>query len=346
MGNTNKTSLEKIEKFLLKTCKEELYRTLENYPEERSIVLDYTDLIDYDQDLADLLLRRPTECLMAFQRTIKNIDPLMKDAELNVRFKNLTNFIPMNKLNSRHMDEFLVTRGIIKNISDIHPRIINATFECRGCMRLVEIDQPSSKTLLELSLCPECGSRSFRLLQEDSEYVDIRNATLVETATNDSPRFEAKQLKIIYEDDLVNKLRNNDVVNLIGTLKSYKAGKDGKFINYLYVNNIEFVKKWGENLTGDYEIEFSDDIRNTPEYNEWRNKVIIRDKETCQCCGLNKHLEAHHIYGLEEHKELALDVGNGITLCQFCHKKYHSVHGVIDITPEKFAKFMRRHSVG
>lgn len=62
-------------------------------------------------------------------------------------------------------------------------------------------------------------SKIFQITPRRSKYIDTRNAVLVETTVNKSPRFEAKRLKIIYEDDLVNKLRNNDVVKLIGTLK-------------------------------------------------------------------------------------------------------------------------------
>ena len=78
-------------------------------------------------------------------------------------------------------------------------------------------------------------------------------------------------------------------------------------------------------------------IRNSPEYAEWRLKVYTRDNFTCQKCGCNKsgELEAHHIKFLfviiKEYQIKTLDdalkckelweVKNGLTLCKDCHHK-------------------------
>ena len=94
----------------------------------------------------------------------------------------------------------------------------------------------------------------------------------------------------------------------------------------------------------DQQVTFSRD-QETPGYTKWRNDVIKRD-EVCQCCGLNKHLVAHHIFGYKEHPELAVNVDNGITLCQFCHDKYHSIYGVKDINPHDLVEFIRKYSSG
>jgi len=81
-----------------------------------------------------------------------------------------------------------------------------------------------------------------------------------------------------------------------------------------------------------------------PNYNNWRNKILNRDK-VCQCCGLDKHLQVHHLFGYKEHPELATNENNGITLCKFCHNKYHSVYGLKNINPLDFMKFMDRFKV-
>ena len=63
----------------------------------------------------------------------------------------------------------------------------------------------------------------------------------------------------------------------------------------------------------------------TPGYNDWRTDIIKRD-EKCVCCGFDKHLQAHHLFGYKENPELATHEHNGVTLCKFCHDKYHSVN--------------------
>jgi len=64
--------------------------------------------------------------------------------------------------------------------------------------------------------------------------------------------------------------------------------------------------------------------RNTPEYRQWRYEVFERDKYICMECGeTNVKLNAHHIVRWIDCEELRLEVDNGLTLCEPCHKKEH-----------------------
>lgn len=80
----------------------------------------------------------------------------------------------------------------------------------------------------------------------------------------------------------------------------------------------------------------------TPGYNDWRKSIINRDKK-CVCCGLDKHLEAHHLFGYKENPSLAVNESNGVTLCKFCHDKYHSVYGLKNINPVDFMNFIKKY---
>ena len=82
------------------------------------------------------------------------------------------------------------------------------------------------------------------------------------------------------------------------------------------------------------------------DYRIFKENVLSRDNHKCQCCGLDKRLHVHHIYSYTTHPELATDVTNGITLCQFCHQKYHSVYGKKDsANPVTFAQFIKRFGI-
>nr|DAW05824.1 MAG TPA: NinG recombination protein [Caudoviricetes sp.] len=82
--------------------------------------------------------------------------------------------------------------------------------------------------------------------------------------------------------------------------------------------------------------------RNIDGYSEWRRQVYERDKYTCQCCGDNKggNLVAHHILNYSEHEELRTNVGNGITLCETCHKEFHNTYGYKNNTKEQVNEFI------
>lgn len=64
-------------------------------------------------------------------------------------------------------------------------------------------------------------------------------------------------------------------------------------------------------------------LRQTAVYKEWRKKVYERDAFSCQHCGTNKDLHAHHIKSFSKYPELRYDIDNGITLCRPCHGKVH-----------------------
>jgi hypothetical protein len=63
--------------------------------------------------------------------------------------------------------------------------------------------------------------------------------------------------------------------------------------------------------------------RNMPEYAEWRKAVYQRDNYTCQECGAQGKIVAHHIKQWAHHPELRFDVSNGLTLCDDCHAVKH-----------------------
>lgn len=81
-----------------------------------------------------------------------------------------------------------------------------------------------------------------------------------------------------------------------------------------------------------------------PGYDNWRRSILNRDK-VCQCCGHDDKLEVHHLFGYKENPSLAVNKFNGITLCKFCHDKYHSVYGLKGINPVDFVDFIKRFGV-
>lgn len=76
-------------------------------------------------------------------------------------------------------------------------------------------------------------------------------------------------------------------------------------------------------------------------YGLWRKAVFERDNYTCQCCGDFKggNLRAHHLDAYSWCKERRLDIENGITLCDTCHRKFHSKYGVFNNTGKQFITF-------
>ena len=61
------------------------------------------------------------------------------------------------------------------------------------------------------------------------------------------------------------------------------------------------------------------DLRNSPEYNQWKNEVKHRDGNACRRCGFENNLHVHHIKPFKKYPEFATELDNGLTLCGNCH---------------------------
>ena len=112
-------------------------------------------------------------------------------------------------------------------------------------------------------------------------------------------------------------------------------------INIVLLSDILFKKY----LNHDNKDTLEEDIANREsdsDYRIFRENVLSRDNYKCQCCGLKKKLHVHHIFSYKYYSSLRTDVNNGITLCKYCHQKYHTIYGnKRNVNAETFSKFMR-----
>ena len=80
--------------------------------------------------------------------------------------------------------------------------------------------------------------------------------------------------------------------------------------------------------------------RDYHEYDEFIKRVLCRDNFTCQCCGAtNCKLNVHHLNGYDWYIEGRIDDTNGISLCENCHKNFHSIYGYGNNTKEQFEEW-------
>ena len=98
--------------------------------------------------------------------------------------------------------------------------------------------------------------------------------------------------------------------------------------------------RWNPDLTSE-EREIN---RKFPEYLRWRVAVYERDEYTCRACGDDSggNLNAHHIINYSEDREARLDVENGVTLCDGCHRAFHVEHGYTSNTEEQILEYLHQ----
>lgn len=94
---------------------------------------------------------------------------------------------------------------------------------------------------------------------------------------------------------------------------------------------------WDPNKTDEERVR----DRKYPAYYAWRTSVFERDGYTCQCCGeIGGKLNAHHIEAYSRKIELRTETSNGVSLCEDCHKEYHSEFYRNDADSESFREFL------
>jgi hypothetical protein len=82
--------------------------------------------------------------------------------------------------------------------------------------------------------------------------------------------------------------------------------------------------------------------RNYPEYKKWRIDIYDRDDYICKKCNIKgRYLNAHHINNYSTNKELRLEISNGVTFCEDCHKGFHKIYGRQNNTKEQYNEFIK-----
>ena len=82
--------------------------------------------------------------------------------------------------------------------------------------------------------------------------------------------------------------------------------------------------------------------RNSLDIKLWHKSILFRDKFTCQKCHTSGgKLRAHHILNFSSHPDKRNDISNGITFCEKCHIKFHSIYGIKNNTKEQLDEYCR-----
>jgi replicative DNA helicase Mcm len=169
--------VEMCEEFLTNYYRDEIGKLAQRYPnEQRSLVVDWMDILNYKPALADDYLDNPDIIQDHMTEALCRVD-LPADIGLeraHVRITNLTDertfevgeYLPQN------IGEALAVRGQVSQVSPAKPELVNGVFECQNCGTLSEVPQnEGSEELQDPRECVGCERKGpFRL--------DIKQSTL------------------------------------------------------------------------------------------------------------------------------------------------------------------------
>jgi replicative DNA helicase Mcm len=195
--------IDKTKEFLEKNYLDELVESVRKG--ENWLGVDFTILSMFDPDLANDLLDHPEEVLKAGEVAVEQLCPGSDVKNFVVRFINLphSSFIFIRDIRSKDLNKLLSFEGVVRNKSEVRPKVANAKFECPSCGQVHAILQLDTK-FKEPSRC-SCGRKGkFKLLRKD--LIDAQKMILEEVPEMLDGGAQPKRMNVLLQNDLVSPL--------------------------------------------------------------------------------------------------------------------------------------------
>ncbi len=284
---------------------ENILELAKDYPEKRTLFIQFPDLERFDMEIARELLEHPDHVLKHANEALLSID-LPADiifTSTHVRIIKLPERIQIRELRSANINKFIAVSGLIRKATEVRPKIINAAFKCQRCGNITIVPQAEGKFVEPFECESEaCGRKGpFKLVHEESEFIDAQKLRIQESPDELRGGEQPQTLDVDVDDDLAGIVSPGDRVVISGILRSYQRstphGKSTYFDLVLDGISIEIEDKEFE------EIELSkEDIE----------KILALGKDPKVYEKIIYSI-APSIYGYEEVKEaMALQLFSGI----------------------------------
>jgi len=215
------------QKFFEENCKSDIETVALDYPEKRSLYVDYWDIDKADSELAETLLDQPYKSIFNAEEALKNIDVALENKLiLNFRITNLpdSNKIIIRKIRASHLGKFMSIEGLVKKRTEVRPKLQLAAFQCQKCGAVIRVEQEED-ILKEPSECYEdqggCGRvSSFKLISSLSKFIDSQKIEIQENPEGLRGGAQPERISVYLEDDLVGEIAPGDRVIANGILHS------------------------------------------------------------------------------------------------------------------------------
>jgi replicative DNA helicase Mcm len=215
------------QKFFEKECKSDIETVALEYPEKKSLYVDYWAIDRADPHLAEMLVEQPYKTVFNAEEALKTIDVAVEqNLHLHFRVVNLPDMqkIIIRKIRALHLGKLKAVEGLVKKRTEVRPKLKTAAFVCQKCGAVIKIEQ-SEDILKEPSECYEdqggCARvSSFKLSTNLSEFIDSQKIEIQENPEGLRGGAQPERISVFLEDDLVGEIAPGDRVIVNGVLHS------------------------------------------------------------------------------------------------------------------------------
>jgi replicative DNA helicase Mcm len=220
-------------------------------------MVEFEELLAFDQKLAEELLERPEEYLKhannaAYaQLQIEDQEYGEKIEGIDVRIVRLLEAAPLRKLGSEHIGKLIMVEGVVVRSSPVRPMVMQGAFKCKRCGTVMPIAQVGLFLKAPFACSsPDCGSKGpFDFVQEESTFIDSQDLRLQERPEDLPPGQLPRTLNIkLVGSEIVDLARPGDHVSTVGITRAVAptlpgVGKLRTFTLHIDANSIEVLGK-------------------------------------------------------------------------------------------------------
>lgn len=202
----------------------------------RPLVIEYSDLYNYDPDLAIYLLRTPRKALKEFNEA----------SDSTIRIRHLPEVTLLRSLDSEKIGSLLSVHGIVVKAGQDTSRVVTACYVCLNCHSHVLIDQPNQYLRKPLEKCESCERNQWELDLEKSTYKDAQTISIQDSPDQLEAGETPRKLEILLFDDLVKSANPGDLVDITGIISVRLAAPTSPRLEldrYLYASHVEVLNK-------------------------------------------------------------------------------------------------------
>lgn len=231
----------------------------------KALEIDFTNLARFDPHLSEKLLTNPKESFEFINAAIQEFDLGDLNYKIRGRMFNLpaSQKIKIRDLRSEHLGLLITADGLIRQASDVRPRVTVGTFECPKCSAQLRIDQIDSK-MKEPASCNQCRHKGkFKLV--DKILTDVQQLIIEELSESLDGGEQPKRLRCILNGDLLEPSAERrrfpgNKVKVVGIVREVPINSKGgaqstQFDIILECNSVENSEEEFESLEIDIEEE-------------------------------------------------------------------------------------------
>lgn len=194
--------------------------------------LSFYEIAEYDPELADWILKNPTDGFLLLEETLKQFYDINTIESLKVRFVDLPNTekLKISEIRQKHIGDLVLLQGLIKRKSEIQPRVkfseyLCTNHDCSLAENKIKVPQIEEKAML-LKACPKCKAPIEKI---NDIMVDSQNILLEEDFDLLKPGQQPKSINVLLRDDdlvlpnLDSKIAPGRKVFVIGVVNAVKG---------------------------------------------------------------------------------------------------------------------------